>query len=305
MEFADKLEKLLPEGQVLFHEPMGRHTTFQVGGEADYFVQPMERQVAPVIRLCREEGVPFQVVGNGSNLLVSDKGYRGLILAIGANMGQMELEGSVLTAQAGAMLSSAAALARREGKSGLEFASGIPGTIGGALYMNARAYGGEMKDLVKEVHAVTRDGRPVVYTAETYAGGYRTSVVRRDGAIVLSASFALKEGTVEEITARMQELRRRRQEKQPLEYPSAGSTFKRPKGDYAGRLIEVSGLQGFQIGGAQVSEKHCGFVINKGGATAQDIWMLMQHVIRTVKEKQGVVLEPEVCCIGSFEDGEK
>lgn len=277
------------------------HTTFRVGGPADYFVMPESSgEVQQVISLCREKKMPYYVIGNGSNLLVSDEGYRGVILQIYRTMSRIEAEGTLIRAQAGALLSAIAAKAYENSLTGFEFAAGIPGTIGGASVMNAGAYGGEMKDVIRSVTALDRDGKIRKIEREDLEMGYRTSIISKEGYITLEAEIELSEGKPEEIKALMDDLRTRRVTKQPLEYPSAGSTFKRPEGYFAGKLIQDTGLAGFQVGGAQVSEKHCGFVINKENATAADIDSLMRQVSEKVKEKFGVTLEPEVKRLGVF-----
>lgn len=277
------------------------HTTFRVGGPADYFVMPESSgEVQQVISLCREEKMPYYVIGNGSNLLVSDEGYRGVILQIYRTMSRIEAEGTLIRAQAGALLSAIAAKAYENSLTGFEFAAGIPGTIGGASVMNAGAYGGEMKDVIRSVTVLDRDGKIRKIEREDLEMGYRTSIISKEGYITLEAEIELSEGKSEEIKALMDDLRTRRVTKQPLEYPSAGSTFKRPEGYFAGKLIQDTGLAGFQVGGAQVSEKHCGFVINKENATAADIDSLMRQVSEKVKEKFGVTLEPEVKRLGVF-----
>lgn len=277
------------------------HTTFRVGGPADYFVMPESSgEVQQVISLCREEKMPYYVIGNGSNLLVSDEGYRGVILQIYRTMSRIEAEGTLIRAQAGALLSAIAAKAYENSLTGFEFAVGIPGTIGGASVMNAGAYGGEMKDVIRSVTVLDQDGKIRKIEREDLEMGYRTSIISKEGYITLEAEIELSEGKPEEIKALMDDLRTRRVTKQPLEYPSAGSTFKRPEGYFAGKLIQDTGLAGFQVGGAQVSEKHCGFVINKENATAADIDSLMRQVSEKVKEKFGVTLEPEVKRLGVF-----
>lgn len=300
MTFIDQLKRILKEEQILLQEPMSRHTTFQTGGPAEYFLLPKEEELADLIGLCKAENMPFMVIGNGSNLLVSDQGIPGCVICIGSQMNEIYTEGEELHVGAGAMLSQAAAEAKRQSMTGLEFASGIPGTVGGALVMNAGAYGGEMKDVLKSVRVLNRDGREEELTKEQYQGSYRSSAIMKSGSIVLSAVFSLEKGDQDAITEKMRDLNGRRREKQPLEYPSAGSTFKRPEGYFAGKLIQDSGLSGYQVGGAQVSEKHCGFVINKGGASSEDIYRLMQDCISKVKEDTGVTLEPEVRLIGDF-----
>lgn len=287
--------------RVLFDEPMSQHTTFRIGGPADVFVMPENyEQIREVLRLCKEEKLPFFVLGNGSNLLVSDSGYRGVIIQMDRNMEEIRLDGEEIHACAGALLSSVAVAARNASLTGFEFAGGIPGTIGGAAVMNAGAYGGELKDVLKEVTVMTREGEILTIPAEKMEMGYRTSIIKTAGYLVLEAVISLKKGDEEAIRATMKDLSERRTEKQPLDYPSAGSTFKRPEGYFAGKLIMDSGLRGYRVGGAQVSEKHCGFVINAGGATAEDVRSLMDHVIRVVREKYGVTLEPEVKFLGDF-----
>lgn len=296
-----KFIEILGNNRVLFDEPMSQHTTFRIGGPADVFVMPENyEQIREVLRLCKEEKLPFFVLGNGSNLLVSDSGYRGVIIQMDRNMEEIRLDGEEIHACAGALLSSVAVAARNASLTGFEFAGGIPGTIGGAAVMNAGAYGGELKDVLKEVTVMTREGEILTIPADKLEMGYRTSIIKTAGYLVLEAVISLKKGDEEKIRAVMKELSERRTEKQPLDYPSAGSTFKRPEGYFAGKLIMDSGLRGYRVGGAQVSEKHCGFVINAGGATAEDVRSLMDHVIRVVREKYGVTLEPEVKFLGDF-----
>lgn len=302
MGLHEELCGILGSENVLKEEPMKNHTTFRVGGPADWLVTPTEEeQIQDVVNLLRAEKVPYYVMGNGSNLLVGDKGYRGVIIQLGKNLSQIRMtEEGVLYAQAGALLSKIAAEAFAQSLTGFEFASGIPGTLGGAVMMNAGAYGGEMKHVLKDALALTADGELRVLPVEQMALGYRTSIFAQNGDIVLSAQIRLQPGNPEEIRAYMDELKEKRITKQPLEYPSAGSTFKRPEGYFAGKLIEDTGLRGFQVGGAQVSEKHCGFVINKGQATAADILSLIEQVSDRVEAKFGVRLEPEVKRIGEF-----
>ena len=301
MDILKDLCHITGEENVLTDELMSRHTTFRIGGPADFFVTPEKKeQIGQIIELCRGRNIPYYIVGNGSNLLVGDRGYRGVIIQVFKKMNQIRTEGEKIYAQAGALLSKVAAAALEASLTGLEFASGIPGTLGGALRMNAGAYGGEMKDVLKEVTVMTEEGDIRVLPAEKLEMGYRTSIIKTAGYIVLEAVISLDHGREEEIQAKMKELADRRIEKQPLEFPSAGSTFKRPEGYFAGKLIMDSGLAGYQIGGAQVSEKHCGFVINTGGATAGDVRALMDYVISIVKEKFGVTLEPEVRFLGDF-----
>ena len=260
-----KLQKLLGKEKVLVNEPMASHTTFRIGGPADYFVIPQTaEELAEVLKLCKEETMPYFILGNGSNLLVGDKGFRGVVIQLYKNFDGIQIEGTTVTAKAGAMLIRVAKEAAKAGLTGLEFASGIPGTIGGAMVMNAGAYGGEMKDVVTAVTVLTKAGEIKTLTGEEMNFRYRGSVVEDEGYIVLESVMELKKGNPEEIQSRIEELSIQRKTKQPIEYPSAGSTFKRPEGYFAGKLIQDSGLRGYQVGGAQVSEKHAGFIINKG-----------------------------------------
>ena len=297
--FYNKLNNVIAKDSILINEPMSRHTTFRVGGLADFFVTPKAKEeVRDVIRICKEAGMPYYIIGNGSNLLVSDAGYRGVIVQIYKEMNEVKVEGDLVKAQAGALLSGIAAKALGAELSGFEFASGIPGTIGGACVMNAGAYGGEMKDVLESVTVLTGEGKIIELGRNELELGYRTSVIAKKGYIVLGAVLKLERGDGEKIKTYMDELKEKRVTKQPLEYPSAGSTFKRPEGYFAGKLIEDAGLRGFQVGGAQVSEKHCGFVINRDHATAADIMELMRQVQIRVKENSGVDLEPEVKRLG-------
>lgn len=286
---------------VLRDEPMSRHTTFRIGGPAALFCTPRTvPQLADTVKACVEAGVPYYILGNGSNVLVSDAGYEGVVIQLFRNMDGIRVNGTELEAEAGALLARIAHLAAKEGLTGLEFASGIPGTLGGALMMNAGAYGGEMKDVVKEAVVLKPDGELLRLSKEELELGYRTSIIARKGYLVVSALLELEAGEKGIIEARMQELKEARTSKQPLEYASAGSTFKRPEGYFAGKLIMDAGLRGFTVGGAQISEKHCGFVINRGNATAEDVVNLMEETKKIVMEKFGVVLEPEVKRLGEF-----
>ncbi len=299
--FENELKKVLSERQVKTGAPMEMHTTFRVGGPADYFVLPeTKEELRETVLLCRREEMPYYILGNGSNLLVSDKGYRGVIIQVFKSMNKIRADGNCIHAQAGALLSAIAARALEKSLKGFEFASGIPGTLGGACVMNAGAYGGEMKQVLKQGTVLDSEGNILAIPSEDLEMGYRTSIIAKEGHIVLEAVIELEEGNEEEIRSLMEELKNKRVEKQPLEYPSAGSTFKRPEGYFAGKLIQDSGLRGFSVGGAQVSEKHCGFVINKDHATAADIAELMRRVSQCVEEKFGVALEPEVKRLGEF-----
>lgn len=285
-------------GQLLRDEPMSRHTTFRVGGPADMMFFPaMEAQVVEALRLAGAYRVPALVIGNGSNLIVRDGGVIGLVIVLGERMSKIEIEGDVLTGQAGASLARVAAAAQAAGLSGLEFASGIPGTLGGGCAMNAGAYGGQLSDVLIDAR-VLLDGKVCTLTRNEMEMGYRTTFPLRNGGVVLSARFQLKRDDGEAILARMKDLNARRRDKQPLNYPSAGSVFKRPEGYFAGALIEQAGLKGAKVGGAQVSEKHAGFIVNAENATAQDVLALIDQVRKEVRERFGVDLETEVRILG-------
>lgn len=303
MDFKDKLAEAA--GTVLLDEPMSGHTTFRIGGPADYFAVPQNIEaLRKGIALCREEGMPYFIVGNGSNLLVGDGGYRGVIFNICHTLDEEEFEKEAdslrVKAGAGVMLS---ALARRVcdmGYAGFEYATGIPGTLGGAVTMNAGAYGGEIKDAILWADVMDSEGRQLRLDAKQLKLSYRHSVIMESGYIVLGAAFRFPKGERDAILAKSAELGEKRRARQPLEYPSAGSTFKRPEGYYAGKLIQDCGLRGYRIGGAQISEKHTGFVINIGGATARDVQELIRYVQQCVYEKFSVRIEPEVRLIGEF-----
>ena len=281
-------------------EPMSRHTSFRIGGPAELFVCPaVEEDLAEVLRICRESRVLWSILGNGSNLLVSDKGCEGVVIST-EQLSGLGVNENLLRAGAGQLLGRAAHLALEHSLTGMEFAAGIPGSAGGALVMNAGAYGSEMKDILKSARVMTGEGRILDLPAGDLELGYRTSCIPSRGYIVLEAVYELRPGDRGAIEERMRELAARRREKQPLEYPSAGSTFKRPQGYFAGKLIEDAGLRGYQVGGAQVSEKHCGFVINKDHATAGHVMELCSHIRKTVKEISGVELEMEVKRWGEF-----
>lgn len=297
----ERLCKTAGEEHVLVQEPMKMHTTFRIGGPADYFVLPhTKEELEKIISICKQEEVPWFILGNGSNLLVSDSGIRGVVIQLYKNYSEIRLEGNRIIAQAGASNAVIAHRALEHGLTGYEFAAGIPGTVGGAVVMNAGAYGGEMKDILLEVTVLDEKGKFIVLQKEELELGYRTSIIARKGYVVTEAVFGLEKGNEETIRSRMEELKNQRVSKQPLEYPSAGSTFKRPEGYFAGKLIMDAGLRGFAVGGAQVSEKHCGFVINTGDATAQDVTELIREVQRMVYEKFGVHLETEVKFLGEF-----
>lgn len=299
MSAAEELKRICGPERVLLNEPMSAHTSFRIGGPADYFVMPATaEELAEVLSFTAGAGLPAFVMGNGTNLLVADTGYRGVIVQLLKNMNDIRVEGNEITAQAGALLSAVAARALEASLTGFEFAAGIPGTLGGACTMNAGAYGGEMKDVLKSVKVLDREGQIHDIPAEELALGYRTSAIMQGGMIVLEATMTLKEGDPEAISSYMKDLAGRRRDKQPLDRPSAGSTFKRPEGYFAGKLIQDAGLRGKTIGGAQVSEKHCGFVINTGHATAADVMELIDCIRDKVLSDTGVVLTPEVRFLG-------
>ena len=291
----------VPEEDILTEEPMSRHTTFRIGGEAACFIRiSSEEQLRKLIPYFENVGIEYFVLGKGSNLLVGDKGYPGVILQISDACQQIEAEENRLQVQAGAALSKVALFALERGLEGLEFAAGIPGTVGGGVVMNAGAYGGEMKQVVESVRVLSPEGEILTLDNDTMEFGYRTSIIRNRNFTVLSVTFRLREGNREEIRARIEDFQKRRMEKQPLNYPSAGSTFKRPEGYYAGKLIMDAGLRGFQIGDARVSDKHCGFVVNVGKATARDVTDVIEEVQEKVRERFGVSLEREVIYLGKF-----
>lgn len=285
--------------QLIENESMSRHTTFRIGGNADMFVSIKSiDELSALIKLAKKTNTPFAVIGNGSNLLVGDKGIRGLVIEIGQGLAECEINGNKINAGAGIKLSKLASLAAAESLTGLEEISGIPGTLGGGIFMNAGAYGGELKNTVKRVTYVDDDGEIHTIDGDECDFGYRKSVFSGGGKFIVSAELELNKGDKTEITEKMAEYTRRRCEKQPLSYPSAGSTFKRPEGYFSGGLIEQSGLKGYKSGGAMVSELHAGFVINCGNATAQDVKNVIEHIKKTVFEKFGVELEPEVRFLG-------
>ena len=299
-QFLTELQNVMGGSGIFMEEPMKKHTTFRVGGPADVLVQPDETALAAILALCRQYHVPYSFIGNGSNLLVGDKGIRGVVIEMTDRMGNIEVDGTKITAQAGAMLSKIANTAASNGLGGMEFAAGIPGSVGGAVVMNAGAYGGEMKDIIEKVYVLDENGAQLELDRDALDLGYRHSCIPEKKYIVTKVVLELVPRNEAEIRSEMKELNEKRAEKQPLQYPSAGSTFKRPEGYFAGKLIMDAGLRGYQVGGAQVSEKHCGFVINKGSATAADICQLMQDVSDKVQAQFGVVLEPEVKMIGEF-----
>ncbi len=305
-ELIQKISQYIPKNRMMLQEPMKNHTTFRVGGAAALYLElESEQELGDILALLHAEEEDYFIVGNGSNLLVSDTGYHGIILHLSKEFGDVRVEGERLICASGATLAAIARAALEHGLTGFEFAAGIPGSLGGAIVMNAGAYDGEMKQVVESVRLMTPQGEILTKTCEEMKFSYRHSLLKEEAYVVLSVVIRLAKGQKEQIKARMDELSCKRREKQPLEYPSAGSTFKRPEGYFAAKLIQDTGLRGFQVGGAQVSEKHCGFVINRENASAQDVHELMKQVQERVREKFGVTLEPEVIRLGEFEDSQR
>lgn len=298
-EIVTRLINITGKDNVRINEPMKNHTTFKIGGPAQYYVTPESvTQIQEVVSLCKDMNIPLHVIGNGSNILVGDDGVDGVVLALFNTFSDYEIKDNVITAQAGMSLIKLAVIALREGLTGLEFASGIPGSVGGAVYMNAGAYDGQMKDVVTSVTVLDEAGNIRILGRDELDMGYRTSAVAKHNMIVLQVIIELKAGNKEQIKDRMNQLSELRKQKQPLEYPSAGSTFKRPEGYFAGKLIADAGLKGYSIGGAAVSEKHAGFVVNMGGATAKDVVELTDYIKKRIIEQFGVTLELEIKKIG-------
>lgn len=298
-EFIAELNKILPKSQVLLNEPMKKHTTFKIGGPADFLVLPATvDEVVNVFKIIKKYQMPFTVLGNGSNVLVLDKGIRGVVVKFDDTMSYMKQAGTKIIVGSGSLLKDVAKFASDLSLSGMEFAIGIPGSIGGAVFMNAGAYDGEISNVITAVTAVSLDGEVVRYLKDDLEFGYRHSIFQSNHYVICEVELSLVKGDKKEIEAKMDELTMRRESKQPLEMPSAGSTFKRPQGYFAGTLIEQTGLKGFKVGGAQISKKHAGFVVNAGEATAEDVLNLIQEVQKMVFEKHGVKLHPEVRTIG-------
>ncbi|MEG6566433.1 UDP-N-acetylmuramate dehydrogenase [Thermoanaerobacterium saccharolyticum] len=297
-KIVETLRKVVSDENIYINEPMSRHTSFRIGGPADVLIIPQSvDELIKVMGLIKAENIPYFILGNGTNIIVSDKGIRGVVIKLTA-IRKISVEGEIIISEAGALLSVIANTALDNELTGFEFASGIPGTLGGAITMNAGAYGPEIKDVVEKVEVIDKDGSIYEVKNGNMRFGYRSSLIQSDNLIAIKAWIHLKKGNYKDIKAKMDELNGLRKMKQPLEYPSAGSVFKRPEGFYAGKLIQDAGLQGYAIGGAQVSEKHCGFIINRGNATADDVLNLIAHIKRTVKDKFGVDLETEVKIIG-------
>lgn len=293
------IREIVPDSSIYLNEPMKLHTSFRIGGPADIMAKPSDvKQLKALCAVCRDTGTPYTILGNGSNVLVSDAGIEGVVILLLDNFARIRVEDNIITAQAGALLSQIGSTALRHSLTGFEFACGIPGTLGGACIMNAGAYGGELKDVLLGVTAMDECGNIRKYEPHEMQLGYRSSRFAKEGLIVLEAGLQLQKGSSEEIAACMKDLAARRREKQPVEMPSAGSAFKRPEGCFAGKLIMDSGLRGFAVGDAAVSQKHCGFVVNTGDATAADVLELMREVSERVNKQFGVVLEPEIKIIG-------
>ena len=297
MGFTDRLDK--SHISYVLDEPMSSHTTFKIGGKVDYLITvDTEAELIEALSACKDNNIPYMMLGNGSNLLISDDGIEGAVIALSGEFKEISVDGDTVTAGAGAKLSKLCTVALDNSLGGLEFAYGIPGSVGGAVFMNAGAYGGEMKDVVSSVTALTRNGELRTYAADELALGYRTSIFKANGDIILYSKYKLHSDNKEAIKARMDDFMHRRVTKQPLEYPSAGSVFKRPEGAFAGTLIEQCGLKGKTIGGARVSEKHAGFIINIGSATCDDVMDLVKLVQDTVKAETGYFLEREIIRTG-------
>ena len=303
---AERIRSVLPEERIIENEPMSKHTSFRIGGPAAvYAVAEEPAELREVLEICTLAGAEHMLIGNGSNFLVADEGYPGIMIKLAGgfdSIAQDSEDETVLTVGASRLLAGTSAYAAERGLAGLEFASGIPGSIGGAVFMNAGAYGGEMKDITESALVMRADGSETFRLDNTELGfGYRHSAVADNGLVVISARLRLDRDEPAAIAERIRDLQARRNAKQPVNYPSAGSTFKRPVGGYAAALIDEAGLKGYRVGGAAVSEKHAGFVINTGGATAADVLAVMRHVRKTVRERSGITLEPEVrlinCCL--------
>ncbi len=300
MSIINKISTIVGKENVIENASMKNYTTFKTGGMADYFVNLTDvNQLKPLIKLCADNDIAYRIHGNGSNVLFSDEGYRGVVICIGSGLSDIRIEGNRLYAMAGASLSRIATAAANESLSGLEFASGIPGTLGGAVVMNAGAYGGEIKDVIVSATVYSDTGDIVTLSKDELCLGYRTSIIEKKAYIVLDATFELNHGDKDDILAKMKDFNQRRRDKQPLEHGSAGSTFKRPEGHFAGSLIEQSGLKGYRVGDAMVSDKHAGFVVNVGNATSNEVLEVIKHVQDTVYERFGVKLETEVKIVGN------
>ena len=298
LKYIDSFKKIYDDSEIKIDENMSNHIHFKVGGPVDILLIPSKvSQVVETLKICKNENIPYFIIGNGSNLLVKDGGIRGVVIKL-SNLLSIEVNGNIIKASSGTLLEDVSKKAVENSLTGFEFACGIPGSVGGAVFMNAGAYDCEIKNVIKEAEVLDRDGNIKVLSKEELELGYRTSKVMKDNLVVISATFELTKGDKEKIRERVNELTEKRESKQPLEYPSAGSTFKRPEGYFAGKLIQDAGLKGASLGGAAVSEKHSGFVINKDGATAEDVLNLIAHVQNEVKKQFGVELHTEVRIIG-------
>lgn len=298
-EIYDEMASILGETHISRDVPMKDFTSFRTGGNASFMVEPdTSDKIRRIVQYLSEKQLPYYIIGNGTNMLFPDDGYEGVVIRIGSQYGKIGINGTVVTAQAGASLAAIASKTLEEGLTGFEFASGIPGTVGGGVVMNAGAYGGEMSQVVLETACIDSRGDPARLQGEDHGFGYRRSRIQADGLIATEVTMAFEKGDRDEVRRKMAELNARRRDKQPLNLPSAGSVFKRPEGYYSGQLIQECGLKGHTIGGAQVSDKHCGFIVNIGNATSRDILDLIECVRKTVYEKKGVLLEPEVKIIG-------
>ncbi|MBA1334224.1 MAG: UDP-N-acetylenolpyruvoylglucosamine reductase [Firmicutes bacterium] len=300
-EVLEQLKKYIPPSKIKTNEPMKDHTSFKIGGPADIMVFPSSiEEIVATVEICKQNSCPYFIMGNGTNLLVSDSGYRGVIVKTAANMKDCSIDGERVYGQAGILLSTLSKNVIEAGLEGFEFAHGIPGTLGGAVAMNAGAYGGEIKDVLKWARLLTPEGDIKTYSNSRLKLGYRSSLVQAEGLIVLDCELVFKKGDRKQIDERIREYTQLRKSKQPLHLPSAGSIFKRPEGYYAGKLIEQAGLRGKRIGDAQVSELHCGFIVNVGNATAQDVISLINYVKDEVRDKFGVELQPEIKVVGDM-----
>lgn len=289
---------LYKESQMYENAKMSEHINFRVGGPVDILLTPnTKQQIIETIKICKENNIPFYVLGNGSNVLVKDSGIRGVVIKL-SEFDNIVREGNIIKAESGALLKDVSDEALKASLTGFEFACGIPGSVGGAVFMNAGAYDGEISFVIKEAEVMNQQGDVLTLSKDELELGYRTSIIMKKNYIIISATFSLKQGVKDNIEGRVSELTKKREEKQPLEFPSAGSTFKRPEGHFAGKLIEDAGLRGFTLGGAAVSGKHCGFIINKSNATAKDILDLIEYVQKEVKKQFDVDLYPEVRIIG-------
>jgi len=298
LKYKDLFKNIYNDEDIKIDEKMSEHIYFKVGGPTDILVTPTDvEQLRKTLKICTENSIPYYIIGNGSNILVKDGGIRGVVIKL-VKLNKMERTENLIKVGTGVLLKDISSEALDASLTGFEFACGIPGSVGGAVFMNAGAYNGEIRDVIKEAEVINNNGEIIVLSKEELELGYRTSKVMKENSVVISAVFELIYGDKEKIQARVDVLTNKREEKQPLEYPSAGSTFKRPEGHFAGKLIEDAGLKGFTIGGAMVSEKHSGFIINKGGATAKDILDVINHVQETVKTQFGVELNPEVRVLG-------